>query len=319
VTYQDVRALKGLPVLDESVVRHRQARRLRARVKANLEGWAFISPTVLGLLIFTAFPMIASLYFSLTDYDLLTSPRWIGLSNFGRMIHDRLFYTSLVNTAYYTFVGVPAQTLVALLEAMLLNMKVRGVNVFRTLYYLPTVTPTVATVILWVYILNRDYGLVNSALWLLGLPGIDWLYNPRVVKLSLILMSLWQVGGRMVVFLAALQGVPNELYESASIDGANALRRTWHITLPMISSVMFFNLIIGIIGAWQVFTAAFIATEGGPANATLFYVLYLYRHAFENLRMGYASALAWVLFIIVMIFTLLQFVFARRWVYYEVS
>lgn len=298
-------------------MRRRTQARLRSRVRSNLEGWAFISPTVLGLLIFTAFPMVASLYFSFSEYDLLTPPRWVGLRNFVRMSRDNLFYTSLGNTAYYTFIGVPAQTLVALLQAFLLNMKVRGINVFRTLYYLPTVTPTVATVILWVYILNRDYGLVNSVLWILGIPSVDWLFNPRVVKLSFIIMSLWQVGGRMVVFLAALQGVPQELYESASIDGANSLRRAWHITLPMISPVIFFNLIIGIIGAWQVFTVAFIATNGGPANATLFYVLHLYRHAFENLRMGYASALAWILFLVVMAFTALQFLLSRRWVYYE--
>ncbi|MGQ9555159.1 MAG: carbohydrate ABC transporter permease [Anaerolineae bacterium] len=298
-------------------MRRRTQARLRSRVRSNLEGWAFISPTVLGLLIFTAFPMVASLYFSFSEYDLLTPPRWVGLKNFMRMSRDNLFYTSLGNTAYYTFIGVPAQTLVALLQAFLLNMKVRGINVFRTLYYLPTVTPTVATVILWVYILNRDYGLVNSVLWILGIPSVDWLFNPRVVKLSFIIMSLWQVGGRMVVFLAALQGVPQELYESASIDGANSLRRAWHITLPMISPVIFFNLIIGIIGAWQVFTVAFIATDGGPANATLFYVLHLYRHAFENLRMGYASALAWILFLVVMAFTALQFLLSRRWVYYE--
>jgi multiple sugar transport system permease protein len=288
-------------------------------LKRTAEGWLFISPAILGLLIFTAGPMLASAYFSLCEYDLLTPPRWIGLRNYLKMGRDDLFYVSLINTAYYTFLGVPVQTLVALLQAFLLNIKVRGVNLFRTLYYLPTVTPTVATVILWVYILNRDYGLMNSALWLVGLGPVDWLFNPKVVKLSFILMSLWQVGGRMVIFLAALQGVPQELYESASIDGASSLRKAWHITLPMISPVVFFNLIIGIIGAWQVFTVAFIATEGGPANATLFYVLYLYRHAFENLRMGYASALAWVLFFIVMLFTVLQFWLSRRWVFYEVA
>jgi multiple sugar transport system permease protein len=285
-----------------------------------LEGWAFILPAVLGLLIFTAGPMVASAYYSMTDYDLLTPPKFIGLDNYRRLFtRDRLFPISLYNTAYFSFLAVPLQTLAALVQALLLNVKVKGVNLYRTLFYLPSVTPSVATVILWTYILSKNYGLLNSALWAVGIPPIDWLFNPRLAKISLILMTLWQVGGRMVVFLAALQAVPEELYESAKLDGAGWFRQTSHITLPMISPAIFFNVIVGIIGTFQVFTAAFIATEGGPMNTTLFYVLYLYRQGFESLRMGYASAMAWILFVIVLIVTAIQFLGSRTWVYYEAA
>jgi multiple sugar transport system permease protein len=296
-----------------------RSRRQRYLMRA-LEGWAFILPAVLGLLIFTAGPMVASAYYSLTDYDLLTPPKFIGLDNYQRLFtRDRLFPISLYNTAYFSFLAVPLQTLAALGQALLLNVKVKGVNLYRTLFYLPSVTPSVATVILWTYILSKNYGLLNSALWALGIPPIDWLFNPRLAKISLILMTLWQVGGRMVVFLAALQAVPEELYESAKLDGAGWFRQTAHITLPMISPAIFFNVIVGIIGTFQVFTAAFIATQGGPMNTTLFYVLYLYRQGFESLRMGYASAMAWILFVIVLIVTAIQFLGSRTWVYYEAA
>jgi multiple sugar transport system permease protein len=283
-----------------------------------VEGWAFISPAVLGLLIFTAGPMIASAYYSLTNYDLINPPRFVGFDNYTRLFtRDSLFTLSLYNTAYYTLLAVPAQTIVALVQAFILNMKVKGVNIYRTLFYLPSVTPSVAMIILWVYILGKNYGLLNSALWLVGIPPIDWLFDPNIVKISLVLMTLWHVGSRMVIFLAALQGVPNELYEAAELDGASYLRKQWHVTLPMISPVVFFNIIMGIIGTFQVFTAAFIATAGGPMNATLFYVLYLYRQGWESLRMGYASALAWILFFIIMIITGIQFGLSKHWVYYE--
>lgn len=286
----------------------------------DLRGWAFISPAMLGLFIFTLGPMIASAYFSLTNYDLLTPARWLGLDNYVSMFsRDDLFRVSLYNTVYYTVVAVPLQTVVALVQALMLNVKVKGVNVYRTLFYLPSVTPTVAMVLLWTYILNRNYGLFNSVLWLVGIPPVNWLLDPGIVKLSLVLMTLWAVGGRMVIFLAGMQGVPEELYEAAIMDGASWWDKTWNITLPMISPVLFYNIIIGFIGTFQVFTTAYIATAGGPANASLFYVLYLYRQAFESLRMGYASALGWVLFAIVMLITGVQFLLSKRWVYYEIA
>lgn len=301
------------------LTRSRLSRARKRAIRRELEGLAFVSPAVLGLLVFTAGPMIVSLWYSFTRYDLISKPKWVGIANYDHILGDKIVKLSLWNTAYYTFIGVPLQTVVALLQALLLNVKVRGVNVFRTLFYLPSVTPTVASIILWLYIFNRNYGLINSALWTMGVPPIGWLSDPKIVKVSFIIMSLWNVGGRMVIFLAALQGVPEELYESASLDGANALRKLWNITLPMISPVLFFNLIMGFIGSFQVFAAAFIATSGGPANATLFFVLHLYRQAFENLKMGYASALAWILFLIIMAFTGLQFAGSRRWVYYEAA
>ena len=308
-----------------SVVRTRHAASARtrsARMRLFLravEGWAFISPAILGLLIFTAGPMIASAYYSLTTYDLLTPPRFAGFKNYNRIFtRDKLFSLSLYNTAYFAALAVPLQTIVALAQAFLLNMKVKGVNIYRTLFYLPSVVPTVATVILWTYILGKNYGLINSVLWLFGIPPVAWLFDPRIVKVSLVIMTLWGVGARMVIFLAALQGVPEELYDAAKLDGASWIEQQRHVTLPMISPVVFFNVIMGIIGTFQVFTAAYIATEGGPMNATLFYVLYLYRQGWENLRMGYASALAWILFLIVLMVTGIQFQLGKKWVYYEI-
>jgi len=295
-----------------SGVRRRQRRR-------NIEGYMVISPWLIGFIIFTVGPMLASLVLMFMSYDLLTPPRWTGLANLNRMVNDRLFTLSLYNTAYYAFAAVPAQLLVAFLLALALNMKVAGVNIFRTLYYLPTVTPAVASVILWVWILNPEYGLANTLLKYVGLPPQAWLWDPKLSKPSFVLMSLWGVGWQMVIFLGALQGVPNELYEAAMIDGAGQWRRLLNVTLPMISPVTFFNLTMGIIRSFQTFTGAYIATGGGPINSTLFYVLHLYRQAFENWRMGYACTLAWVLVILLLVLTLVQFRASGRWVYYESS
>ena len=288
-----------------------------ARVTRYAWGYFFISPWVLGFLIFTAYPMIYSAVISFTQFDLLTPPKFIGAANFNRMVHDKLFYISLGNTAYYTFISVPLQIVLALAMALVLNQKLRGINTFRTIFYLPTVTPTVASVILFVYMFNLDFGFFNWLLSLVGIPAVYWLGDPVWVKPAFIIMSLWTVGPQMVIFLAGLQSVPETLIEAAAIDGAGLLRRFWHVTVPMITPVIFFNLVIGIIGSFQVFTVAFIATAGGPVNATLFYVLWLYQHAFEFFKMGYAATVAWVLLAIIMIFTLLQFLIARKWVYYE--
>ncbi len=280
-------------------------------------GYFFVSPWVLGFLVFTAYPMVYSAIISFTKFDLLSPPKFIGLDNFGRMIHDDLFLISLGNTAYYTFLSVPITLALALVMALALNQKLRGINVFRTMFYLPTVTPQVASVVLFVYMFNYDFGFFN---WMLGwfhIPPVNWLGDPNWVKPAFIVISLWGVGAQMVIFLAGLQSVPEALLEAASIDGAGILRRFWHVTVPMITPVIFFNVVLGIIGSFQIFTTAFIATGGGPVNSTLFYVLWIYRHAFENFRMGYAATLAWVLLAIILIFTLIQFYLARRWVYYE--
>jgi multiple sugar transport system permease protein len=232
-------------------------------------------------------------------------------------LEDALFSKSLANTAFLTFVGVPLQLIVAFALAMMLNRNVRGLSIYRTVYYLPSITPAVAFVIVWIQIFNPEFGVLNNILGWFGIAPIKWLFDPFWTKPAFILMSLWLTGFQMVIFLAGLQGVPKELSEAASIDGANAWLRFWNVTVPIISPVIFFNLIIGIIGSFQVFTTAFIMTKGGPQDSTLFLVLYIYRNAFEYFKMGYAATLSWVLFLIIMAFTAIQFFFANRWVHYE--
>jgi multiple sugar transport system permease protein len=252
-----------------------------------------------------------------TRWNLLTPPSFLGLDNFRDMVQDDLFWTSLANTAYYTVIAVPVQLAAALLAALAVNVRLKAVNVYRTLLYLPSITPSVASALLWTWIFNPDFGLANAFLELLHLPRSQWIYDPATAKPAFILLSIWGIGPQMIIFLAGLQSVPDTLHEAAAIDGANGWERFRFVTLPMLSPVIFFSVIVGIIGSFQVFNAAFIMTQGGPANATLFYVLYLYRKAWESLEMGYASALAWVLFLIILAFTLIQFRVGRIWVFYE--
>lgn len=262
--------------------------------------------------------MIASVYFAFTDYSVLASARWVGTSNLTKIFtRDRLFWISLYNTAYYVFLFVPVNVLVAFLLALLLSVEIRGINLFRSLYYLPVLTPSVATALTWGLIFSGETGLLNAALRVVGIPPVNWLFNPQITKLIFVIMGLWGVGGSAIIFLAGLQNVPRTLYEAASIDGAGLWARFRNVTIPMMTPIILFNLVLGIIGTFQVFTAAYIVTSGGPANSTLFYVLYLYRRAFMNFEMGYASALAWILFAIVLFFTLVQLRLARVWVYYE--
>lgn len=282
-----------------------------------IAGYLFVLPWILGFLIFTAGPMLASIVMSFMKWEVITPPEFVGVQNFTALISDPLFTTSLYNTAFYTILAVPLQLIVALLTAMLLNTKAKGIAFYRTIYYLPSVTPVVASAMLWLWIFNPEFGLANALLDKLGLPKQLWLLDPNWAKPAFIFMSLWGVGGTMVIFLAGLQGVPAELYEAASIDGASTLQRFRRITLPMLTPVIFFNLLIGLIDSFQIFSSAYIMTDGGPQNRTLFYVLYLYRNGFKYFQMGYASALAWVLFLIVLLVTLLQFRLSKRWVYYE--
>ena len=291
----------------------------RVNWRQHVEGYLLMLPWLVGFIALTAGPMLASLYLAVTSWDLLTPPSFAGWANFERLWGDELFWNALYNTAYYTCLGVPLHLAAALLIAMLLNRNVVGMSFFRTCYYIPTVTPAVASALLWAYVLNSDFGVLNLLLRYIGLPGVKWLADPEMAKPAFILMGFWSLGGPMLVFLAGLQGVPQSLYEAASIDGAGSMRRFLNITLPMMSPVIFFNLVLGIIGSFQVFTAAYIMTDGGPRNATLFLVLMIYRHAFKNFRMGYASALAWMLFLIVLVFTVIQFRLGNRWVYYEVA
>jgi multiple sugar transport system permease protein len=289
----------------------------RIRWRKHLVGYAFLAPWLLGFLVFVAGPMLASAVLAFSDYNVITPPRWVGLANFEALADDKRFYLSLYNTAYYTFLGVPAQLAVAMALALLLNARVRFTSFFRSAFYIPTITPVVASIYLWVWMFNFDYGLINAGLRLIGLAPVNWLWDPGVAKISIIIFSLTRVGAQMVIFLAALQGVPEELYESAAIDGASALRKFWHVTVPMISPLVFLNLVLGIISSFQVFTVAYIATKGGPVDSTLFYVLYLYHHGFQNFKMGFASAMAWILFAVIVLFTLAQFRASRSWVYYE--
>jgi len=296
----------------------RQRRGMSAARRRDLrDGLLLTSPFIIGVLFLWAGPMLYSIFLLLQDWDLITPPKFIGLGNFVRLWNDPLVAKSLGNTAYYTFIGVPLQLLVAFGLALLLNQNVHGLSIYRTIYYLPSITPAVAFAVVWIQILNPEFGVLNNLIGLFGIQPIKWLFDPTWAKPAFILMSLWLVGFQMVIFLAGLQGVPKELHEAAAIDGANTWSRFWHVTLPIISPVLFFNLVIGLIGSFQVFTGAFIITKGGPQDSTLFMVLYIYRNAFEYFKMGYAVTLSWLLFLIIMVFTAIQFFVANRWVYYE--
>ena len=282
-----------------------------------LKGLLFISPWVVHFLWLNLYPFLASLFFSLTRYTVITPPEWVGLDNYVTLLgDDPRFWTSLYNTVYFTVFSVSLGSVLAIAMAMLLNMKVRGLSIYRTIYYLPSITPLVATAIIWIWLLNPQAGILNHILRSLGLPAPSWLGDPRWAKPALIIMSIWGVGGAIVIYLAGLQDIPRELLEAASLDGANPWQQTWGITLPLLSPVIFFNVIVGLIGSFQYFTQAYVMTLGGPADATLFYSLYLYLSAFQFFKMGYASAMAWILFWVIMACTLLIFRTSARWVYY---
>jgi multiple sugar transport system permease protein len=288
------------------------------------QGWLFVSPWVIGFVLLTAGPMLYSLYLSFTASSLLSPPQWIGLENYRRMFDDPIFYRSLGNTAYYALLGVPLGMLLSLGLALLLDAPVRGQQIFRTLFFLPSVTNTVALSLLWLWLLNPEFGLLNTALQAVGIEGPLWLQSEVWAKPALVLMSLWTVGGQVIICLAALQGVPRELTEAAAIDGAGPVRRFFAVTLPMISPALLFNFIMGLVGALQVFTQAFVMTggvqpgsEGGPNQSTLFIVLYIYKKAFQEYEMGYASALAWTLFVIITLCTALAWKVSQSRVHYE--
>jgi len=292
-------------------------KRMTAARREALECYLFISPAIIGLAVFLLGPIIASAYYSFTDYDILSPPRWIGFGNYANLMEDDLFWKSMRTTLIYSIASVPLGLIVSLLLAMLLNQNLKGIFVFRTIFYMPAVLSGVAVALLWRWLFNPDFGLLNWFLGLFGIDGPNWIYSETWALPSVILMSLWGVGGSMLIYLAGLQSIPSDLYEAAEIDGAGRLRRFRNVTIPMLSPVIFFNLIMGIIGALQVFTEGYVLTQGGPNNATLFSVLYLYRNAFNYLSMGYASAMAWVLFLVILIFTLFIFKSSPMWVHYE--
>lgn len=288
------------------------------RAREEIAGYLFILPWLLGFLIFTAGAMLYSLYLSLFEADFLSQFTFVGLANYTQMLfQDDLWPKAIRNTAYFSFVSVPLLTALALLIAILLNQKVFGLSIFRTIYYLPSVVQGVAVAILWVWLFHPEYGPINGLLGIFGISGPAWLSTERWAMPAIIIMSLWGVGGSMIIFLAGLQGIPESLYDAAKIDGAGPLPCFWHITIPMMTPTIFFSLILGLIGSFQMFTQAYVMTRGGPNNATLTYVMHIYNKGFRQFHFGYASALAWVLFIIILLLTLLILKSSTAWVYYE--
>ncbi len=293
-------------------------RRRRGLRREAVEGFLLISPWLLGFIIWTAGPMIASFVMIFLNWDIVSPATFAGLDNVKTMIAgDELFWLTLYNTAFYTFIAVPLHVLGALILALMMTVQTRGIHYYRLVYYLPSIIPSAANAILWLWVFNPQFGVANEVLTWFDLPTPLWLTDPNYAKPAFIVMSMWSLGGAMIIFLAGLQGVPQELYEAARVDGTRWYHELRFITIPMISHVVFFNLVLQLIGSFQVFTAAYIMTNGGPQNATLFLVLYIYRNAFQFFQMGYASTMAWALFAIVLALTLIQFKVAGRWVFYE--
>jgi multiple sugar transport system permease protein len=293
------------------------------RTREAISGWLWASPWLLGFFIFTLGPFIASFYLAFTRYSITNTPVWVGLDNFTRALSgkDDLFWSSLTRTLQWAFVMVPISIVLSFLAAVLLNQKLKGTIIFRTIFFLPSLTPVVALALLWRWLYHAEFGGINYLLYLIN-PAIDsprWLSDSSTAMLSLMIAALWaSIGGSaMIIFLAGLQGVPQELHEAAQIDGANAWQRLRTITLPMMSPTIFFNLVVGIIAALKVFALAFVGTGGGPNYATWFFILHLYQTAFQNFEFGYASALAWIFFVIVVVLTYFNVRFSRQWVYYE--
>jgi len=291
---------------------------LKGRWESPWAGYLFISPWLLGFLLLTLWPMIRSVYYSFTKFTLLDAPEWVGMRNYERIFtDDDMFRTSLYVTLLFVVLSVPLKLLSALLVAMLLNKKIKGISVYRTLIYLPSlIGSSIAVAVLWKNIFGID-GFINKFLSVFGVKGISWISSPGTALGTLILLVAWQFGSSMVIFLAGLKQIPTELYEASSVDGASKIRQFFSITLPMLSPVLLFNLVLQTIGSFQMFTQAFIITKGGPVNSTYMYALYLYDRAFARYDMGYASALAWILLIIIALATALIFASSRYWVFYE--
>jgi len=297
----------------------------RRWLRRNVPGLLFISPWLIGFLGFTIGPFISSIWLSFTSYDLVSRPKWVGSANYATLLHDDpTFWSSLLVTVKFAVISVPVGIVAGVAMALLLNSKVKGQTIFRTIFYLPSIVPAVANAVVFSWILNPEIGLVNGILRQLNhylpprfnLPEPPWLNDPKWALWSLMLMSLWGVGGSMVIYLAGLQDIPVHLYEAATLDGASAWVRLRKVTLPLLTPVIFFNLVMGIIGSFQYFTEAFIMTKGGPEGSTMFYALYLFQRAWKYLDMGYACAMAWIVFVVVMIITGLVFRSQKKWVHF---
>ena len=293
---------------------------LRQKQKETIAFYLFASPWILGFVFFSLIPILASIYFSFTEYDIITPAKWIGLDNYVAALwggRHELFILSLKITTVYAITSVPLQMVGGFLTALLMNQNVRGIYAFRVIYYLPAVTSGIANAILWKFVFSQNYGILNYFLTIIGLEPIPWLASTKWALPSLVIMSMWGFGGAMIIYIAGFRSIPEQLYEAAQLDGAGVMARFLNITIPMMSPVIFFNLIMGIIGSFQVFTNAFAMTGGGPGRATYFYMLYLYHMAFRDFNMGYASALAWILFVIIGVLTFISFRAAGSLVYYE--
>lgn len=283
-------------------------------------GLLFLAPWFIGFLAFTLYPMVASLVYSFSEYHPLRPLEWVGLENYANLLQDELYWKSLQNTLYMVGIGVPLTLLASFLCAVLLNLNVRGQSIYRVIYFLPSIVPTVASTLLWLWILNPQFGIMNEILGLVGIEGPNWLRDPNWSKPSLILLGMWGMGGTIVIYLSGLQDVPISLIEAAELDGASWWQRLWHITIPMVSPITVFNLITGVIGMFQYFAQAYVfgtaSSLGSPLNSTLFYSVYLFQVGFQFLKMGYASAMAWVLFLIILLCTILLLKVSERFTYY---
>jgi multiple sugar transport system permease protein len=281
-------------------------------------GYLFISPWIIGFVVFIAGPMLASFVISFTRWNIVSDPQWVGFANYKRIFTaDKDFVQALTVTFKYAALFLPLFTVIGLAMAMALNVKIKGVGIFRTLLYLPYVAPGIAATLVWVWVLNGRFGLLNTILAWVGIEGPSWFRDPNTSLYGILMIGLWGVGGSAVIYLAGLQNIPEHLYEAAIVDGANEWQKFWYVTIPMLSPTIFYQLVIGLIGVFQTFTSSFVATGGGPLKSTFFYMLYIYNKAWESLRMGYASALAWILFVIILLITLLIFRSSPMWVHYE--
>ncbi|MCY3790724.1 MAG: sugar ABC transporter permease [Gemmatimonadetes bacterium] len=299
---------------------------MKLNLRENLEGYLFISPWILGMVLFALGPILASFGLAFTRWNLFTEPEYVGWANFQKLAHDPLFYKSVFNTIYYTVFAVPLGLVLALGLAMLVNHRLRGVNFFRTAFFLPNVVAGIAMLLLWKWLFDPNFGLINLFLDWTGLMAVfewtgigrpQWISSRAGAMPGLVFMSIWGLGGSMMIFLAGLQNIPRELIEAAELDGAGPWKRFRYVTVPLLTPTIFFLTMVGVIGSLQVFNQAYVMTQGGPAHATLFYVLYLFQTAFERFQMGYACAMALVLFIITLIVSLIQLAMGKKWVHYQ--
>lgn len=297
---------------------HAKEMQKKRAIRETLTGYAFISPWLIGFFLLTAGPVVVSLYLSFTDYNILSSPNWIGLENYINIFtNDARFIQSLTVTLKFVFISVPLRLAFALLVALIFRTERKGTSIFTTIYYIPSIIGgSVAIAVVWRQLFNAN-GAINNMLEIFGIPSVNWLGDPIAALGILILLSIWQFGSPMIIFLAGLRQIPQELYEAADVDGANKLTQFFNVTLPMLTPVIFFNLVMQMIGGFMTFTQAFLITNGGPLDGTLFYAVYLYQVAFEFLRMGYASAMAWILLVIIGIVTLILFKSQKYWVHYS--